>query len=190
MVFTALTMLGACFYLSIFEWSFHKFVMHRPLWRFNYPFFSHALKHHRIFNADRSYHMQNESDRRTIPMAWWNGPALIALTTSPALLFSLAFDTWWLALGFFLASALYYSAYEYLHWCMHLPHRRMVERSGLFSRLNGHHLLHHRWMAANYNVVFPFADLIFGTLLTRARFKFNQAEGESVPNVQPLGKYA
>jgi sterol desaturase/sphingolipid hydroxylase (fatty acid hydroxylase superfamily) len=60
-----------------------------------------------------------------------------------------------------------------------------LERSGIFFRLNGHHLLHHRYMGKNYNVVLPMADLCLGTLLLRSKVQFKQAEGPSVPNVQP-----
>lgn len=41
-------------------------------------------------------------------------------------------------------------------------------------------------MGTNFNVVCPIADLLFGTLITRAKFKFAQATGPSVPDVQPL----
>lgn len=68
---------------------------------------------------------------------------------------------------------------------MHLPRRRNVERTGLFFRLNGHHLLHHRYMHKNFNVVFPLADLLLGTLLLRSKVTFAQARGASVPDVQP-----
>jgi hypothetical protein len=40
-------------------------------------------------------------------------------------------------------------------------------------------------MGKNFNVVFPLADLVLGTLLLRSRVQFKQAEGPSVPNVQP-----
>jgi sterol desaturase/sphingolipid hydroxylase (fatty acid hydroxylase superfamily) len=68
---------------------------------------------------------------------------------------------------------------------MHLPRKRHVERSGIFFRLNGHHLLHHRYMNRNFNVVLPLADLCFGTLLLRSKVHFKQASGPAVPNVQP-----
>ena len=87
--------------------------------------------------------------------------------------------------GAAVASTLYYSAYECMHWCMHLPKRRHVERSGIFFRLNGHHLLHHRYMHKNFNVVMRLADLCLGTLLLRSKIKFPQATGPAVPDVQP-----
>jgi hypothetical protein len=40
-------------------------------------------------------------------------------------------------------------------------------------------------MHKNYNVVMPFADLCLGTLLLRSKFKFPQARGAAVPDVQP-----
>jgi len=72
-----------------------------------------------------------------------------------------------------------------LHWCMHLPRQRRVERCGIFFRLNGHHLLHHRYMNKNFNVVLPLADLMLGTFLARSTMNFAQARGPSIPNVQP-----
>ncbi len=75
-----------------------------------------------------------------------------------------------------------------MHWCMHLPRKRNVERSGIFFRLNGHHLLHHRYMHKNFNVVLPLADLCLGTLLLRSKVHFKQAVWPLCPNVQPKEK--
>ena len=80
----------------------------------------------------------------------------------------------------------YYGVYETIHWYMHLPKQRSVEYVWWYRRLNGHHLLHHRYMNRNLNVVLPFADMIFGTLMLRSPIKFNQcSETYCVPNVQP-----
>jgi hypothetical protein len=170
---------------SFFEWALHRYVMHRPVGKFTYPYRSHTLTHHRIFKADHTYHLIDEKDKHTIPMAWWNGPALIAMSLLPFLAVSLLTGHWGIICGGALSISLYYGAYEYMHWCMHLPRKRNVERSGIFFRLNGHHLLHHRYMGRNFNVVFPLADLCLGTLLLRSKAHFKQAVGPSVPNVQP-----
>ncbi len=182
---TAIGFVIAVIYASLFEWTLHRYVMHRPFGRFTYPFKSHALVHHRIFKSDHTYHLIREQDKWTIPMAWWNGPVLIAVGMTPFLLAALMSGKWGILCGSVLACSAYYGAYEYMHWCMHLPRKRNVERSGIFFRLNGHHLLHHRYMGKNFNVVFPLADLCFGTLLLRSKISFKQAEGPSVPNVQP-----
>jgi len=172
-------------YSSFFEWTLHRYLMHQPVGVFTYPFERHALVHHRIFRADYTYHLIDEKDKPTIPMAWWNGPLLIAACQIPFVLASWWSGHWGIVCGSLLACSAPYGAYEYLHWCMHLPRQRNVERSGIFFRLNGHHLLHHRYMHKNFNVVFPLADLCLGTLLLRSKVHFKQAEGASVPNVQP-----
>lgn len=160
--------------------------MHRPIWKFDYAFKAHAIVHHQIFRADATYHLIKEKDKWTIPMAWWNGPVLIALTQIPFIIAALLLRKWGLLFGSLLFCSAYYGTYEYLHWCMHLPRKRNIERSGIFFRLNGHHLLHHRYMSKNFNVVLPLADLCLGTLLLRSKIAFAQATGPMVPNVQPL----
>jgi hypothetical protein len=170
---------------SLFEWLLHRFVMHKPLGKFRYPFEKHALVHHRIFKADHTYHLVREEDKKTIPMAWWNGPALVAISQLPFLVLAFVLQKWGILCGTALAITAYYAVYEYIHWCMHLPRKRNVERSGIFFRLNGHHLLHHRYMHKNFNVVLPLADLFLGTLILRSKVAFAQATGASVPNVQP-----
>ena len=170
---------------SFFEWTLHRFIMHRPLGKFDYPFKSHALVHHQIFKADETYHLINEQDKMTIPMAWWHGPVLVALCQSPFALAAWLSGHWGIYVGAAIATLCYFATYEYLHWCMHLPRKRALERSGIFFRLNGHHILHHRYMHKNFNVVLPLADLCLGTLLVRSKIAFAQPQGPSVPNLQP-----
>lgn len=175
----------AVVFASFFEWALHRYVMHRPLGKFRYPYETHALVHHRVFRADETYHLIQAKDAATIPMAWWNGPVLVALGVLPFAAAACWTGFWGVLWGAAVACAGYYGAYEYLHWCMHLPKKRHVERSGIFFRLNGHHLLHHRYMGRNFNVVLPLADLLLGTLLLRSPVQFKQARGPAVPDVQP-----
>jgi hypothetical protein len=176
---------GGVIFASFFEWTLHRYVMHRPVGKFDYAFKAHAIVHHHVFKADRTYHLINEQDKETIPMAWWNGPVIVLLNSIPAGLVAWWVGSWMVVIGTVSAFCLYFAAYEYTHWCMHLPKARRVEKSWLFYRLNGHHLLHHRYMHKNFNVVMPLADLCLGTLLLRSRIKFPQATGPAVPNVQP-----
>lgn len=182
---TAVGFLLATIFASFFEWTLHRYIMHRPFGKFTYPFERHALLHHRIFRADETYVLIHEDDKHTIPMAWWNGPVLILAGSVPLVAFAWITGRWYFLCGAIPACTAYYLAYEYIHWCMHLPKRRYVERSGIFFRLNGHHLLHHRYLHKNYNVVLPLADLALGTLLVRSGVHFKQAEGPAIPNVQP-----
>ena len=177
---------------SLIEWYLHKEIMHKPFTIFGYtlryPFKAHAQTHHVIFKADDTYHLQRDADKWTIPMAWWNGFVLVTLATLPMIALKFILGTSWsMPIVYWLTGYGYYLTYEYIHWCMHLPlkQRRVIERFFIFYRLNGHHLLHHRWQNTNFNVVLPFWDLVLGTLLIRSKFRFAQATGPSVPDVQP-----
>lgn len=178
-------LVGNVIFASFFEWSIHRYVMHRPVGSFRYAFQAHAVVHHQVFKADHTYHLVDPKDQETIPMAWWNGPVLILMGASPTLILSAITGHWIMLAGAATTFVLYYIAYEYIHWCMHLPKARRVEKPWLFRRLNGHHLLHHRYMHKNFNVVFPLADFCLGTLMVRSKIQFAQAMGPSVPNVQP-----
>jgi hypothetical protein len=169
----------------LFEYILHSQVMHKVFLGFKYPFQAHAIIHHGVFKADHTYHLQCEKDKKLIAMAWWNALFLVPLGTSTTIPLSLYFGWSWSVCAF-IAFGLYYFAYEYTHWCMHLPKSRRIEFSTIFRRLNGHHLLHHRYPNKNYNVVLPLGDLIFGTLITRSKVPFLQPRGPSVPDVQPV----
>src|SRR5216684_2348935 len=79
----AIGVIAGCVFASFFEWALHRFVMHKPVGSFKYPFVKHALIHHRIFKADHTYHLIDEKDKHTIPMAWWNGPVLVIMAAFP-----------------------------------------------------------------------------------------------------------
>ncbi len=170
---------------SFWEWSIHRYLMHRPLFNFRYAFNAHAVVHHQVFKGDHTYHLIHDKDKETIPMAWWNGPVIVAVGVTPFALLSWALGNWGFLVGGFIAYTGYYCVYEYIHWCMHLPKARRLERSWLFQRLNGHHILHHRYMHKNFNVVLPLADLCMGTLMRRSKLKFAQPQHPSVPDLQP-----
>jgi hypothetical protein len=173
-------------FASFFEWTLHKYVMHRPLWQLPIRVSSACRRAPQdLQGGSHSYHLIHEKDRHTIPMAWWNGPVLILLFAVPSALIAWPTGLWGLPIGAVAAFSTYYGVYEYIHWCMHLPKERRVEKPWLFRRLNGHHLLHHRYMHKNFNVVLPLADLCLGTLRLRASTRFAQATGPSVPDIQP-----
>lgn len=180
-------------YASVAEWTLHKRLMHSWVRWFAYPYRTHTLVHHKLYRADASYHLHGPLEDTKIPMAWWNGAALVFFGMIPleviaALLWHFAGRAeaiTVIATGLFVSAA-YYVAYERLHWCMHVPKDRWIESTRAFRALNAHHLLHHQYQWKNFNVVFPFADWLFGTLLRRALRPFNQAEGEAVPDVQPI----
>lgn len=172
-------------YASIFEWILHKYVMHNKPFGFRYAYNAHTKVHHGDFKAGKTYHLQPGIDSKKITMAWWNGPVLVAISSIPFWLIGWMIGDWVIPITASVTIACYYGAYEYLHWCMHLPKSRGVEKSYLFQWINGHHVLHHRYKNKNLNVVLPLADWFFGTLLLLSSKPFEQVRGRSVPDVQP-----
>lgn len=187
------TLLVGIPYASIFEWTLHRHVMHRPVGNFRYAYNAHALTHHRLFGADQTYHLHPNNVLHKIPMAWWNGPVLIFVSGLPFFLAAVPvyfFLDGYSAITIILTALIllgsYYGIYEYIHWCWHLPRNRKIERLRIFQYLNGLHIVHHRHMGYNFNLVVPFADWLFGTYLPRAKKPFVQVRGSGVPDVQPF----
>ncbi|MDP3962323.1 MAG: fatty acid hydroxylase [bacterium] len=161
-------------YSSFPEWMVHRYVMHRVFcffkYKFKYPFERHAIVHHQTFKADVSYELNNhppekqEENQITIPMAWWNGPVLIAIASLPFVGMKILNVPWSVVISTTAGIAAYYATYEYIHWCMHKPLNRWFERTSLYKWINGHHRRHHEKMGTNFNVVLPLADFCLGTL--------------------------
>lgn len=163
------TLLSACagfalffLYASLFEYAHHRWVLHRRSRTLPYPYQIHTFVHHRVFRGDATYHAQREEDRDVILSQWWQALALLA-GNAPivwGVQFASGFPVFW---GGMAALAAYYGIYEYLHWCMHSPAGRWIERTRVFQYLDAHHRYHHRFWRTNFNVVFPFGDMLFGT---------------------------
>ena len=150
---------AALVYANLFEYALHRWLMHRL---HSFVKREHML-HHGIFRGDHCYHVSRAEDRQFILFEWWQGPLTIGshLPVFWATGAATGRPVWWLGL---LALGVYYAAYEYLHWCMHNPCNRLVERTALFRYLDRNHQIHHSQLRANFNVVAPFSDLVFRTL--------------------------
>lgn len=153
-----------CFfvYASFFEWTLHKYLMHTPLWQ--YPFRAHALVHHGLFRTGDKYFLSDAKVIRKVRFAWWNAPLILLLHTPLILWTGQALESSIFA-GALSALVLYYFLYEYLHYCMHIPKQRRLEKTAWFRWLDAHHHMHHKRHFNNLNVVLPLADILFGTLI-------------------------
>jgi hypothetical protein len=170
---TLALILTACFfvgivYASFFEWTLHRFVMHRPILGFTYPYRTHGITHHTVFGSGRDYHIQDMSTKHLVTMAWWNAPVLLLINSPVGILCGWIAGTWWAYLPFIGAMLCYYLVYEYFHFCMHVPGPRWFQKTGLFKWVDQHHRLHHLEPMRNLNVVFPLADWILRTRIRRA----------------------
>ncbi len=153
-------------YSSFFEWTLHRFVFHTP--KYNYSMFrKHTLVHHQIYKGDDTYH-SHEDEPDSVPMNWWALPMMLAFHLPAFLLIQWAtgIPSVW---GGLTAIATYFTIYESIHWAMHVPRAaRFLERFRAYRFLDAHHRAHHKYMLSNLNVVFPLADLTFGTLRTES----------------------
>lgn len=150
-------------YASFFEWTLHKYLMHKPLLGFTYSFKAHAIVHHREFKHDSTYHITTQ-DPELIKFAWWNAPVLVALN-APIIYLLQHVTGLQIFSGACIAMMCYYAAYESLHWCMHYPRDRFFERWGIYKWIDLHHRYHHYKHFRNLNVVLPLADFCLGTLV-------------------------
>jgi len=136
--------------------------MHEPFW--TYPFRSHALIHHGIFRSGPTYFLASDEHREKITFAWWNAPLIIGLHAPVVLWIQHLLQTN-IFFGGIAALGFYYFLYEYLHFCMHVPKGRWIEKTAWFRWLDAHHHMHHKRHFSNLNVVLPLADLVFGSLV-------------------------
>jgi hypothetical protein len=153
-------------YGSFFEWYWHCCWMHRP--RFpREAFHRHTLVHHTRYKGDESFYVQETGHPDHVLLKPYALPAILAAHLPIAWLVDRFFihHTLWVALGTML---IYFVAYEYVHWNIHVPRGHFVERFQWFQFLRTHHKLHHRYHRWNFCVLFPLADLMMGTLLTEA----------------------
>jgi len=148
-------------YASTAEWTIHRFLMHRPLMRLKHFYKGHAKVHHVVYQGDESYFVGTRP-RRDLTFAWWAMPFPVAFHL-PMLAAIGIWVAWPLAAGMLVAFILYQTSYETLHYFMHFPANRWVERRWLFQWINNHHRQHHVKHGTNLNVVLPLADFVFGT---------------------------
>lgn len=164
-----LAAVAALLQTSLFEWVYHRYWLHRP-WLPPAMFTAHTLVHHQLCKHDDTFHVTEEEQEEALTFQWWAAPVLVGINMIPwALLAFLEHGSgipWWPA-TFMVGGVvlLYYFAYEGFHYLMHKPSMPWIERAGFFKFLKNHHRLHHVYMGKNFNVVFPLADWILGTLV-------------------------
>lgn len=150
-------------YSNMFEYALHRWVMHRRWRALSSPFETHTRFHHRIFHNETSYHVRRDEDRAHVLLFTWWQVALWVGSHAPAL-WTLQ---WASGLPLFYAGMIglvvYYGLVEYLHWCMHSSVGRWIERSRIFRSLEAHHRFHHQYWRANFNLILPIGDILFGT---------------------------
>jgi hypothetical protein len=166
----ALTMIGvivlvvAAVFFNLLEWSYHRFVEHKPRKPFTDSYRRHVFGHHRFFNrADKL--IGSRVDCRVVifpPYAVVVVGGVAALTSIPALVVAGGDG----ARLWFITVVAMYVIYELMHLLCHVRSSRLVDRIPLVNTIRRHHLAHHdeslmaKW---NFNLTVPASDWLFGT---------------------------
>jgi len=156
-------------FANFFEWTVHRFPMHRPLQpRIMYR--NHAQVHHGAF-TEEDMPIQNPRELWLIMMPWYT-IVMLLIGVSPVAVLAALVGGLPLAGIFYVGALSYFLFYETLHAMYHLPSATLarvgvgVHPRGLFRRLQAHHTHHHelrRMAHVNFNVTFPLADVMLGT---------------------------
>lgn len=159
---------GFWVFANFFEWTVHRFPMHRALIpRIMYR--NHAGIHHGAFDEDTM--AISEARELSLIMMPWYTIVMLLVAASPVAIVAALVGGLPLAGIFYVAALSYFLFYETLHALYHLP-TETLERWGigrpgsLFARLRAHHARHHdprRMAHENFNVTVPLADTVLGT---------------------------
>lgn len=159
----------AFLYANFVEYFGHRFPMHRSLPGLKLVYRRHAGQHHRFF-TDQAMALESSRDLRAVlfpPLLvvfFFGGFALPAWVLLDA---STSGNVAWLMLATGIA---YFLNYEFLHLAYHQPPGHWMTRVPGVARLAWLHRHHHDPRAmtrCNFNISYPIADALFGTLERR-----------------------
>jgi hypothetical protein len=148
------------FYANGFEYCLHRFILHGPRGFFR----EQHIVHHATLNSPEAARYVNFSSNP------WGVVALFFANGAPFLFLQWIFRDGWTA-GVFVGFAIYYVAFEEIHWRMHmggwLPKwLRPAVR---------HHLLHHAQDSDRFNVFLPIFDWLAGSVGLQGRIRGGEA---------------
>lgn len=152
---------------NFFEWSMHRYPMHKPL-RPRMLYTNHAKIHHRAYDGE-AREVRHERDLSLVMMPWYT-LIIVFFMACPIALVSGLLAGPGVAGAFFVGAVAYFWVYETIHTLHHLP-MTTLERLGLakwrwLAALRRHHHHHHvakHMTRVNFNVTFPLADWVMGT---------------------------
>lgn len=154
---------------NVLVYCLHRFPQHRKLKFLGFLFFIHSI-HHQFFSYE-SIHVDTKKDWVFVvfPISIILSYCLIIFPLAAATIYTTTnLDV---ALLAYSAAAFYFLMHESIHLSAHYQLNGFFFNSKLLKRLNSLHQIHHRRGSGpklgNYNVVIPFADILFGTLRTK-----------------------
>jgi hypothetical protein len=152
----ALSLLAGVFYTQLFEYAYHRLLMHgrRP------GFITRRhLQHHRIFHGE-SFASRRIEDLQHVAGPWFLFPLILLVHYGMSRLV-LSSE---LALAFVFGCVLHYVAFELSHWFAHVEGNffdRSLQRVPVVGALRRaqliHHRVHHEFPDRNFNFSPPYA---------------------------------
>jgi hypothetical protein len=146
------------FYANGFEYCLHRFVLHAG----RGVFFEQHMVHHNTLHAPEAPRYVNFSSNP------WGVVALFLANGAPFLALQWIFHNTWTA-GMFASFALYYIAFEEIHWRTHMG-------GWLPGWLRGaarHHMVHHARDTGSFNVFLPIFDWLVAGVHPRGKISQN-----------------
>jgi len=151
----------SCILMSFIEHFVHERLMHRrSVERFKKTFEAHAIQHHSVDYRD--YFCDEPvppGEDKEIRLNVHKAP-IKAIPFAAAI----ALVSWQGALVFIGVATLHHWIWNKVHLEMHKPEKRGFSNWPAYKFLARYHYLHHEYPNKNFNVVFPFADYVLGTV--------------------------
>jgi len=158
-------------FVSFSEHQIHRHLMHKkrlPKWVYRASpyildvFEAHAVRHHATWYKEFDYEPDPVGREENLDIKWTETFVILA-----CLLPLLATMAWLFPLGcgIFLAVAILHNRlWNVLHRQMHIPQQTFFKNWGVYHFLARHHFMHHQQVGKNYNIVFPLADFVLGSV--------------------------
>jgi len=136
------------FWANLFEYLYHRYLLHIPG-----KFFAdrHLMHHSSVGTIEEPLHINFGGSPVWIAL-------LFAVNGIPLVAADLALG-WGVSSGALFAFTLYFLALEEVHWRVHVGGKL----PGALERARAYHIAHHDYPNARYNVFLPISDWIFGS---------------------------
>ncbi|MGC1816900.1 MAG: fatty acid hydroxylase family protein [Casimicrobiaceae bacterium] len=151
---------------NLFEWSMHKYVMHRKIdvFALRAIYDRHTRQHHQYFTDNDATH-DTTREFRIVFFPW---RVLMVLGVFGTIIGSITGLVVNANAGYvvFMTMVGYYMTYETFHYCCHVHDNWFVRNMPFINTIRRHHTAHHNMgimMHFNMNLTFPIADWLLNT---------------------------
>jgi hypothetical protein len=158
------------------EYLGHRGPMHRRFKRMGLIFHRHTNEHHRFF-TDECMTCRSQRDYKIVLFPPIMLLFYLGIVAFPIGLLLYTFLTWNTACFYVAAAVFYFLEYEILHFCYHLDDDSWIAQLPIIRALRVHHRIHHHRSLMhkyNFNITWPIADFLFGTIYWDRRKRDDQ----------------